>query len=117
MTFASHANLRAVSGAIREPPWAGTDHGRGTGAGGEVVVGHGEHERGLHPRGWPVAGAGGAAAYLDQGLTTTGLGATGVALTIGAGNRGRQGSDRCFQGSGSDGVENQLVGEGAEFVG
>ena len=117
MTFASHANLRAVSGAIREPPWAGTDHGRGTGAGGEVVVGHGEHERGLHPRGWPVAGAGGAAAYLDQGLTTTGLGATGVALTIGAGNRRRQGADRGLQRRRSGRVQHQLIGEGAEFVG
>ena len=117
MTFASHANLRAVSGAIREPPWAGTDHGRGTGAGGEVVVGHGEHERGLHPRGWPVAGAGGATAYLNQGLPATKLRATGVAFPVRAGDRGGQRADRGLQRRRSNRVENQLVGQRPQLVG
>jgi hypothetical protein len=92
------------------------DHGRRTCACRQIVIGHREHQRGLHPRGWPVAGAGGAAAYLDQRLPTTQLRAARVAFTIGPGDWGGQRADRRLQRRRSNRVENQLVGQRPQLI-
>ena len=95
----------------------GSHHGGSPDPRRQIVVRHRQHQRGLHPGRWPVAGAGRSAAYLHQCLTATGLGATSVAFPVRARDRRRQWPDRGFESCGPDGVEDQLIGEGTQLVG
>ena len=94
----------------------GTHHRRRTHPRREVVVGQGQHERGLDPQGWPVNSAGGAAAYLRQGLPATSLRAARVTLPIRPRDRRGQWPDCRFQRRRTSRVQYQLVGECTEFV-